>query len=59
VYAKPTLVSHPAFAGHLQLLREAGVRFTEVEALRPADPSEPFLWESVIDLLRTISPIRL
>lgn len=58
VYAKPALVSHPAFARHLQLLRDAGVLFTEVEALRPADPGDPFLWQSVIDLLRTTSPSR-
>ncbi|BCY11062.1 flavoprotein [Actinoplanes sp. L3-i22] len=57
VYAKPALVSHPAFAGNLRLLRDAGVLFTDVEALRPADPRDPFLWQSVIDLLRTIPPI--
>jgi len=52
VYAKSSLVSHPAFVEHLRLLRSAGVRFTDVEALRPANPDEPFRWQSVIDLLR-------
>ena len=53
VYAKEALVSHPAFAEHLRLLRSAGVRFTDVEALRPEVPSDPFRWQMVIDILRT------
>jgi phosphopantothenoylcysteine synthetase/decarboxylase len=53
VYAKAALVSHPAFAEHLRLLRSAGVRFTDVDALRPEAPGEPFRWQLVIDILRT------
>lgn len=53
VYAKPVLTAHPAFDTHLRLLREAGVRFTDTEALRPANLGEPYRWASVVDLLRT------
>jgi phosphopantothenoylcysteine synthetase/decarboxylase len=55
VYAKATLVSHPAFGEHLRLLRSAGVRFTDVEALRPQVPNDPFRWQSVIEILRNVS----
>jgi phosphopantothenoylcysteine decarboxylase len=52
VYAKPSLVSHPAFAGNLRLLRDAGVRFTDIGALRPHEPEAPFRWELIVGLLR-------
>ncbi|MEV4515183.1 flavoprotein [Dactylosporangium sp. NPDC049525] len=55
IYAKPVLTSHPAFATHLQLLREAGVRFTDIEALRPSQPDEPFRWHAVANLLADAS----
>lgn len=51
VYAKPALTSHPAFAAHIALLTGAGVIFTETEALRPADPSQPFQWHTITELL--------
>ena len=53
VYAKAVLTAHPAFDTHLRLLRGAGVRFTDAEALRPTNPDERFRWSSIIDLLRT------
>lgn len=56
VYAKSVLTAHPAFAGHLHLLRQAGVRFTETEALRPAEPDGPFRWHTVVELLRITAP---
>lgn len=52
VYAKPSLVSHPAFVGHLRLLRDAGVRFTDVGVMSPPNPGEQFRWKPVVDLLR-------
>jgi phosphopantothenoylcysteine decarboxylase len=52
VYAKAVLTARPAFDARLRLLREAGVRFTDTEAPRPAHPDEPFCWSSVVDLLR-------
>jgi phosphopantothenoylcysteine decarboxylase len=51
VYAKPALTTHPAFDPHLRRLRDAGVRFTDTEALRPATPEAPFRWASVAKLL--------
>jgi phosphopantothenoylcysteine synthetase/decarboxylase len=43
VHVKPELAAHPAFAGHLALLRAAGVRLT--------DPAQPFTWQAAADLL--------
>lgn len=52
-YAKPALVSHPAFARSRQTLQAVGVRFTAVEALRPPDRAGgPFRWSAVLEPLR-------
>ncbi|GAB3284128.1 flavoprotein [Kineosporia babensis] len=55
VYAKPSLTSHPAFATHIGLLTGAGVIFTETESLRPTDPSHPFEWRTVTELLASFA----
>lgn len=53
-YAKPVLARHPAFAGHLKVLADSGVRLTATEALRPTGDGQPFKWDVVADPLRSI-----
>lgn len=53
-YAKPSLASHPAFRRSLDTLRDCGVRLTAVEALRPTDPAQPFVWSAVMDVVKSI-----
>ena len=53
-YAKAPLTIHPAFDRSLDLLDGCGVRFTSVEALRPAEPDRPFRWSVIVEVLRAL-----
>ncbi|MFE5565076.1 flavoprotein [Amycolatopsis japonica] len=50
-YAKSTLAAHPVFANSLTKLGEWGVEVLPNELVRPAEKTEPFLWDRLIDLL--------
>ncbi|WP_285787860.1 hypothetical protein [Micromonospora sp. NBRC 101691] len=47
--AKPALTSHPRYADHLRVLTEAGVRITDIGALRNDDGT--YRWQVVTELL--------
>jgi phosphopantothenoylcysteine synthetase/decarboxylase len=47
--AKPALTSHPRYADHLRLLTEAGVRITDIDALRNDDGT--YRWQVITELL--------
>ncbi|MEV4843843.1 flavoprotein [Micromonospora matsumotoense] len=49
---KATLAAHPAYAGHLRLLGEAGVVFHDASFLRPGDEMTADRWAIVVDTLR-------
>lgn len=53
-YAKEALASHPAFGRNVEFLRQAGVRVTATEAIRPASDNQPFVWGIVLDELATL-----
>lgn len=55
-YAKPTLTAHPAFAASLAILSASGVRFTEVNSLRPIPNTGPFSWTPVLEMLGSSLP---
>jgi phosphopantothenoylcysteine synthetase/decarboxylase len=50
-YAKPPLAAHPAFSRSLDFLSDSGVILTPVEGIRPADPTQPFRWSVITDVL--------
>lgn len=49
---KPALAAHPAYAGHLRSLREAGVTFHDAGFLRPSHEMTADRWATVVDTLR-------
>ncbi|MEU1886110.1 flavoprotein [Micromonospora sp. WMMD987] len=49
---KATLAAHPAYAGHVRLLREAGVTFHDSDFLHPGDEMTPDDWTTVVASLR-------
>ncbi|MGW0433453.1 flavoprotein [Micromonospora sp. NPDC003197] len=53
-YAKSTLIQHPAYARHVELLTGAGVTFTHPEAIRPHTSDQPFLWHLIQKALEEI-----
>jgi hypothetical protein len=55
-YAKPALTAHPAYRRSAETLRNAGAYLTENEALRPADDSQPFRWDVVVDAIARHAP---
>lgn len=52
-YAKPALVSHPAYHAHLAVLAGSGVRLTATEEIRPLRDGQPFQWHIVLAALRS------
>ena len=55
-YAKPPLAAHGAFRRSLEFLRDSGATLTRTEAIRPAQPDEPFRWLEVTQLLPSLAP---
>ncbi|MFI5560756.1 flavoprotein [Amycolatopsis japonica] len=50
-YVKSTLAAHPAFANSLSALAEWGVEVLPNELVRPAERTDPFLWERLVSAL--------
>jgi phosphopantothenoylcysteine decarboxylase len=54
----PALAAHPAFARSLATLATAGVRLTATNAIVPADSTDAYNWQPILDLIEEARQVR-